>query len=429
MNIIIVGGGTAGYLSALVMSYKIDLASNNVTIIKSPNIPPIGVGESTVGSFVRTLINDCGINIDEVNFYVRPVTKHGIEFDFGNKIFHYTFDYIFDSVDSESGIPAGFRFKGGNYGNSRLSKHMIEKVNAHPNNESGAYHIENSKFLDYLERVLLNRGVKIISEEITDIKRDGDIIKSLNNKYKADYFIDCSGFKPILSNSKWYSYDNMLVNDRALVFQRNKGDSIRPYTQSTTMKSGWLWEIDHVDKTTCGYVYSSKYITDKKAKLEAEAKLDIIIDNSRVVKFKTGRLKKHWIGNVITLGNSDGFVEPLEATSIMVILKLSVDIRDITRYENKHNLIEKYNIFVNNFLDTIRDFVFIHFAYNKKLNTKYWKDYRSRSVLLQNCMGAELLEYYKQNNAHIKYHTNDIHSHDNPFGLEGWWSLFRGLEV
>ena len=426
MNIIIVGGGTAGYLSALMLSHKTDY---NITIIKSPNISTIGVGESTVGSFIETLRDHCGINMDEFNFYVRPITKYGIELDFGYTPFHYTFDYAFDVIDYKSNLPNGFNFKGGNYGNSKLSKYMIEKINAHPNPESTAYHIENSLFLDYLEKVLLIRGVKIISEEITDIKKDGNIIQLLNNKYEADYFIDCSGFKSILSNSEWYSYNNMLINDRALFFQKRLGNSIRPYTKGTTMNNGWLWEIDHNDKTACGYVYSSNHITDEEAKLEAESKLDITIDNSRIIKFKSGRLKEHWIGNVITLGNSDGFVEPLEASSIMVILKLSKDIIDIITYgKNQYNLIKKYNIFVNNYLDTIRDFIFIHFAFNKKLDTEYWKEYRSKSGLLQNGIGADLLEYYKQNHTHLKF-LNHVYVEENPYGIDGWWALFRGLDV
>jgi tryptophan 7-halogenase len=424
-NIVIIGGGTAGYLSALMLSFK---TNYNITIIKSPNISEIGVGESTVGSFISMIQDECGINMDEFNSHVRPVTKHGIEFDFGYKPFHYTFDNAFDSQEFKNDMPVGFDFKGGNYGNSQLSRHMIEKTNSHPNPQSLAFHIENKPFLNYLEKVLLSRGVKIISEEITDIKRDGDIIQSLNNEYEADYFIDCSGFKSILSNSEWYSYNNMLVNDRALFFQKRLGDSVRPYTKCTTMNSGWLWEIDHEDKTSCGYVYSSKHITDDKAKSEAESKLDIIIDNSRVIKFKSGRLKEHWIGNVITLGNSDGFVEPLESTSIMAILSLSSHIIDVIRCKNNDDLIKKYNVFVNNYLDTIRDFVFIHFAFNKKLDTDYWKDCRSRSGLLQSGIGSELLEYYKTNNTNIKF-LSHMYINENPFALEGWWSLFRGLDV
>jgi tryptophan 7-halogenase len=425
MRVIIVGGGTAGYLSALMLSFK---TNYDVTIIKSPNINTIGVGESTVGSFIDMLQNQCGINMKEFNSHVKPVTKYGVEFDFGDKPFHYTFDTAFDSQEYKNDLPKGFEFKDGNYGNSEFSRFMIEKINATPNPKSNAYQIENTPFLNYLEKVLQARGVKIISEEITDIKKDDDMIKSLNNKYEADYFIDCSGFKTILSNSEWESYGNMLVNDRALVFQRNLGDSIRPYTTATTMDNGWLWEIDHNHKSTCGYVYSSKYTSDDKAKLELELKLDTKITKSKIVKFKTGRLKEHWIGNVITLGNSDGFIEPLESTSIMIILSLSAHIIDIIRCKNNASLIERYNEYVNNYLDTVRDFVFIHFAFNKKLDTDYWKDCRSRAKLLQSGTGAELLEYYKTNNANIKF-LSHTYRDENPFGLEGWWSLFRGLKV
>ena len=131
---------------------------------------------------------------------------------------------------------------------------------------------------------------------------------------------------------------------------------------------------------------------------------------------------------MITLGNSDGFVEPLESSNIMIILSLSSHIIDVMRYENNDDLIKKYNVFANDYFDTIRDFIFMHFAFNKKLDTDYWKDCRSRVGLLQSGIGAELLEYYKTNNANIKF-LSHVYRDENPYGLEGWWSLFRGLGI
>ena len=112
----------------------------------------------------------------------------------------------------------------------------------------------------------------------------------------------------------------------------------------------------------------------------------------------------------------------------MVILKLSIEFIDIMRYEDNDDLIKKYNVFVNDYFDTIRDFIFIHFAFNKKLDTDYWKECRSRSGLLQSGVGAELLEYYIKNNTHLKFLTQ-VYVDKNPFRLEGWWALFRGLGV
>ena len=112
----------------------------------------------------------------------------------------------------------------------------------------------------------------------------------------------------------------------------------------------------------------------------------------------------------------------------MIILSLSAHIIDVIRCKNNASLIERYNEYVDNYLDTVRDFVFIHFAFNKKLDTDYWKDCRSRAGLLQSGIGAELLEYYKTNNANIKF-LSHAYRDENPFGLEGWWSLFRGLKV
>ena len=138
---------------------------------------------------------------------------------------------------------------------------------------------------------------------------------------------------------------------------------------------------------------------------------------------------KHWIGNTITIGNADAFVEPLESTALMAILTLITHVADIIRYGNKKaGLVDDYNEFVNEYYDTIRDFIFSHFCFNNKLDTKYWKDYRKRAKSFPEGIGKQILKKYKKNGVHIKFMTQ-FYVAQNPFNLEGWFSIFRGLEV
>ena len=426
INITIIGSGSAGLLTSLIFKNKIP--NSDVSIIHDKNTPVIGVGESTLGSFSNMLTNYAGIDIYDFNNNVKPVTKYGIWFDFGKKEFHFPFDNSFDFEYNNKLLPIGFDYDGGNFGNTPFSVKMI-KNDTPFSKETGAVHIDNKKLLKYLEKIAIERGIKFIDDKITSIQKEGDVILSLNKKYKADYFIDCSGFKPLLSKEKFHSYEDILVKNKALFFRTKTKNNIRSYTKSSTMNSGWLWEIDHSQGYTGnGYVYSSKYISDEDALKEVQKKLGIEITNYRVIPFKTGRLEKHWVGNVITIGNADGFVEPLEATSLLVILFLAKDVASIIKYgDNKGDLIDRYNIFVNKYYDTIKDFISMHFCFNDKLDTKYWKDYKKRIKLIpKDSLGYDILKYYLINNTHIKF-LSHVYNDINPYGIDGWYSVLRGL--
>jgi tryptophan halogenase len=428
VRITVIGAGSAGLISALIIQNKHNSAK--VTVIGSDKIPVIGVGESTVGSFGEVMRDHIGMDMNEFIREVKPTAKYGLWLDFGKSDFHYTFQTAFDRQEYNKAFPEGFYFKGGNYGHNQYSRDMINRSRTEPNSSSDSFNFDNGLFLMYLKKLAISRGIDFKEDTIKTIQREGDNVVSLNGIHKADYFIDCSGFNPLLSKEKWKSYEDTLVNDRALIFTRETGDKTRPYTKATTMNNGWLWEIDHSNRTGFGYVYSSKYITDDGALEEVQKHLGIVIPKHRVIKFKTGRLERHWVGNVITLGNTDGFIEPLEATSLMVIGGLSINIADIIRYGDKMgDLPEQYNDFVNVYYDNIHDFILAHFIYNKKLDTKYWIDYRARKVLFtKDRVGSKILKRYLNNDVHLKFMSN-VFDESNPFGLDGWFSIFRGLDV
>jgi tryptophan 7-halogenase len=424
MNITIIGSGSAGLLSALTLKHK--MPNCIVTIIRDPNEPVIGVGEATVGSFMSMLETHLNLNMNDFIEKVKPVIKYGVLYEFGKKDFHYTFDNAFDFQSYNKPLPKGFDFEGGNYGNTEFSKLMMSKENG---DYSGAFHVDNKLFLEYLENISIKKNIIFIDDKIESIKKKDDIIISLNDKYYADYFIDCSGFKSVLSDEKFISYSDSLVNDRSIFFRTKTKEKIKTYSHAITMNSGWLWVVDHTQGYSGnGYVYSSKYITDDDALKELEEKYKMKIKDYKVIPFKTGRKERHWVGNVITIGNADGFVEPLEATSLMVILKSIQLTSMIIKYgDKKGDLIIRYNQFINEYYDLIRDFILIHMCFNDKLDTVYWKDYLDRvDKLPKNSMGYNILDYYLKNNTHVLF-TSKFFSDDNPFSLDGWFQMYRGL--
>lgn len=422
MNIIVAGTGTAGLLSASILKHTIPDA--NVTIIDGGD-GVIGVGEGTFGSFIETLRDKAGVNIFDLVNDIDPVAKYGVELDFGKDKFHYTFDRVFDWWYKNEKLPVGFNFEGGNYGNSPFSNNMINKSGIKPFSNQHALHLNNEKWLVFMRKHAKNLGVNIIKDNITSIERTGDIITSINNKYKADYYIDCTGFKGLLTKSKWMPFKK-LINDRALFFITENDHPIRPYTVATTMNSGWFWEIDHMNRTGNGYVYSSKFITDEEAKNEIECKLGKNV-NGKVIKFRTGRRDKQWEGNVITIGNSGNFIEPLESTSIDIILHNTIGLSNILKTGVNDYMIDRYNKEMNERLDNMADFIAIHFIYNKKLDTDYWKYYNKLNVD-KGTLADDIIEYYRHNNTNIVM-TTKFYSDVNPFGVEGWYSILRGLDV
>lgn len=428
MNVIIVGDGSAGIISAIMLKHKIPHA--NVTIIKSSKINVIGVGESTTGTFTGMLDIHMGININDFVKKVNPVSKYGTLFKFGDSDFYYAMDSIFDKHDPKKDFPEGFYMKGANYGSTELSQLMINKQGIEFNENTLGLQLDNEKFLNYMNEHAKNIGINFITDTIDTVEREGNNIKSLNKKYFADIFIDCSGYNAVLSNEEWVDYSDYLINDRSFLFQTPLKGRVRPYTTATTMDSGWLWELDHFTHTVNGYVYSSKYSTEDEIKNELENHFKIKIKEHRVVKFTTGQRKKHWVGNCITIGNSDIFLEPLEATSLMVITRLINDMIDILRFGDKcGDLKDRYNIFTDKMFKNIRDFIFIHFCFNTKKDTKYWKDYNNRYTMIDdNSFCNDMIQYHLINDAHVKFVplvTDEI----NPYQFEGWINLFRGLNV
>lgn len=413
----IVGGGTAGYLTAIsFLKFKPEL---KITLIESPRIPVIGVGESSVINLVSFLHKYLDIDVHEFYRAVKPTWKLGIKFDWGDQ--PEGFNYVFSRSHQLEAIHLGNDSRD----NSLLSilmkdnkSHMIDRSGqkADPafalNKLSHAYHIDNELFIAFLERTAKARGLIHINDTIIEIYTNSESghISSLrgekNDKYEFDLYVDCTGFRSQLLektlNDPFCSYESSLFTDRALTFNLPNHGDIKPYTGVTTMNNGWLWNIPLRTEDHMGYVYSSTFCDAAEAQHELEDKFGSI-DNPKSIRFRSGRHEHSWSGNVFAVGNSFGFVEPLESTGIqMIVATLKTLFKQFPTSLTDENSINHLNQTTNENWDSVRWCLAIHYKYNTRIDSPFWQACQRDTDI---GAAAKVVNYYKANGSLVKAHN------------------------
>lgn len=396
MNIVIVGGGTAGWSTALNFSSK---TNHNITVVSSKEIPIIGVGESTTGQF-SDLIKT---NLDEVDFF----KKTGSTFKLGikhvdwlneNDYFNSPLGYDISDYDYYRLYHIAENKKFLSTQASLMENNQLPFVNNVPIQlNHTAYHLDTFKVGQYIKDYLIKeKKVKYIDGKVVKVNRDekGNV-KSVytdnQSEINGDLFVDCSGFRRLLcDNVKFKSYeDNLLVNKAVTFHIKNKEDTIiKNYTQATALKHGWIWEIPLQHRKGCGYVFCDKFISDDEAIQEIEEYIGEKIEVQKIIPFNSGRLEKIYDKNVLTVGLSSAFVEPLEATSIhMSVFQVNYFIHCMEKG------LEDYNKNICEKWDNIRDFIILHYR-SERRDTEFWKEASSNERLTDSL--KYMLELWKQ---------------------------------
>lgn len=403
MKIVIVGGGTAGWITALMTAKRHPY--HDITVIESTKIGVIGVGESTTGYLTDILINlgvDFGCSHDEFIFETGATLKYAIKHKgWTNDIDDYYIGPI-DGSESKEATPDAFFA----YGLEKLSaKKLInvsqcgywidkkmsnfEKNTNKFTNFRHAMHVDAHLVGKYFKKLCLaNANAKHIDDEVVDLSlTNNGYIKNLKlkkgNIIDGDLFIDCTGFSKVLmskmTGNKWVSYQKNLPLNTGLPFQlKYKINEIpEPYTTAWAQKNGWMWQIPLMDRKGCGYVFCDAFTTPDKAQEEIETILGQEIDPIKVIKFDTGRQDSAWIKNCITIGLSSAFLEPLEATSIhSTIVQGRVLVFEYIKYtlEETLNLGSQniYNQRTKKMFDDIKDFLVMHYMGGRN-DTEFWK--------------------------------------------------------
>ena len=442
-NILVVGSGSAGLIAALSLKRKIPQVT--VRIVRSPELGVIGVGEGTTPNFPKHIFDYLGISRKRFYAMAEPLWKTGIRFEWGPRShFNYSFSLQMDSHWSDLPRPNGY-YAHDDFANCHDAPALMEAGKAFPRQPNGcpdiqswhAFHIENKKFVDVLEIIAREAGVEIIDGKVTGCERGSAGISAVHledgRKLEADFFIDSSGFRSELLGKTleepFVSYDSSLFCDRAVVGGWDRTDEpILPYTRAETMDSGWAWQIEHEHHINRGYVYSSQFISDDEAAAEFTRKNPKAPKSPRVVKFRSGRYRRQWVENVVAIGNAGGFVEPLEATALMVVCSESRTLVDFLLHCGlvpTPTMRKLYNELLDGTWDDIRDFLALHYKVNTRLDTPFWRHCQNDTDL-----GGlpPLLEFYEENGptGFARYLLRD---HDNNFGIEGYLVMLVGNQV
>lgn len=388
----VLGGGTSGYFAALALKKRFPRL--RVAVIESSSIPIIGVGEATTTLMPPFLHHQLGIDVVELYQEVRPTWKLGIKFDWGLPGDYY-FTYPFGPAD-----PVDAHHHDGHLRNQSLTS-LLMAANRTPilRDPSGevrslmpatklAYHLHNAPFVSFLARHAARSGVEHVDALVDVVAApDQSRIESLRTKdgreLRFDLYVDASGFRSALIEkalgSPFQSYASSLFCDRAIVADVPQADGVvRPYTLAETMNHGWCWKIAVEGVDHRGYVHSSAFVSEADAIAEMRAKNPGMGD-TWTVRFRSGRHAEFWKGNVVAVGNAYGFVEPLESTALhMVIIELAYLLAGLEAAEGGPLDVAEINRRVGAHWDYLRWFLALHYKYNKKLDTDFWRENRER---------------------------------------------------
>ncbi|MFG6486147.1 tryptophan halogenase family protein [Roseateles sp. BYS78W] len=410
-RIVIVGGGTAGWMTAAPLGQLMGSGDHGarceIVLIESPEIGTVGVGEATLPTirfYNRTL------QLDNAEFIRKTQAsfKLGIEFKdwghLGNRFFH-GFGEFGPAIANRSSVMHWLRLHGhGGMDNPEawstatvmaMRNRFVPPegdVASAANAYSYAFHFDAGLYAAFLREYAMARGVKREEGTIVDVSvRPGDgfvtaVTLADGRRIEGDLFIDCSGFRALLIEGVckvgYRDWTHWLPCDSAQAVPCDRVSPLTPYTTSTARSAGWQWRIPLQHRTGNGHVYCSGYISDDEAGRVLMGNLDGAAQGEpRQLRFKTGVRKKSWDRNVVAIGLSSGFLEPLESTSIQLIMdgvgrliELFPD-RRCDRF-----LADEYNRRMTQQYESIRDFIVLHYKLTQRDDSEFWRYCAAMSI-------------------------------------------------
>ena len=444
-NILVMGGGSAGLLAAI--SLKRKLPQLAVRVVRSKEMGVIGVGEGTTPAFGRHLFDSLGIPRAPFYKHARPVWKLGIRFLWGpRERFDYTFTPQLDIQLPGLPRPNGYYCET-DFRDVHLSAALMNRDLAWAKQDDGTpdvqawhgFHLENTLLVDVLEKIAQEVGVELTDAKVSSAERGPKGIAALHledgRKLEADLYVDASGFRSELLGktleTPFESFDKHLFCDRAIVagWERESDEPILPFTTAETMDSGWAWRIDHEEIINRGYVYCSAFITDDEACAEFLRKNPRIKREPRIVKFRSGRYRRMCVDNVVAIGNASGFVEPLEATALMVICSQCEALTTALHHSGMEfgpSMRDFLNSHLSVMWDNVRDFLAFHYKFNTRLSTPFWKHAQEDTDI---SALDEMMKLYHENGPTGLLRYKLPTGPENDFGIEGYLVMLLGMKV
>ena len=448
-KILIVGGGTSGWMTACLLCKRVK--NVEITLVESSDIPTVGVGEATIIQ-MNYFLKEMGLKEKDWMPSCNATYKEGIYFEnFYQKGAHYwhpfqqvnlevTDYWIHKYYKERLSVDSYFDYCYSNTVRNKNNRINLEnKINLDKiHNVDYTYHLDASLFAQHLKSfVALPGGVKHLVDDVTGVNLDEDgsvsgVETDANGTLSADLYVDCSGFRSLLLGDKlkepYLDYHDRIPNDRAIAVRipyQDRDREMHPFTSATALDAGWVWNIPLWHRIGTGYVYSSEY----KSEDEAEQELRLHLGEDRVkdlpfhhIPMKIGKYQNTWKKNVVAIGLSAGFIEPLESTGIE-LAQLGAGILSLylkNHCSNRSASQQLYNVKMQSVFDEISDYIQLHYVLTDREDTDYWRDQKYSSTEIRRDVLAKLA---RRESSYSLDETGDL------FSNTAWNSILIGMRM
>jgi len=435
-KVVIAGGGTAGWVAAAAISKQLGQLLD-IQLIESDDIGTIGVGEASIPP-MRAFHRLAGVNEQTFMRETQATFKLGIQFEnwarqgdcyihafgeVGKNTWLADFHHIWLEAQAQ-----GLAGPLDDYCLELQAALKHKFMTSEKGGPNYAYHLDAGRYSHYLRRLGKERGVTRTEGRITRVEQDPDtgFIQALHlesgERIQGDLFIDCTGFRGLLIEdclkTGYEDWTHWLPTDRAVAVQTRSEEPPPPYTRAVALESGWQWQIPLQHRTGNGLVFSSEYQSEDQAReqllnnLKGERLTDPLL-----IRFKAGRRKKMWNKNCVALGLASGFLEPLESTSIYLVMIGVTRLLQLFPFDGvTESAIRHYNNTAQEELERIRDFIILHYKLTERDDTDFWRHCRDREIPESL---AQRIELYRQT-GQIKPTELDL------FRLTSWLQVMHG---
>jgi 2-polyprenyl-6-methoxyphenol hydroxylase-like FAD-dependent oxidoreductase len=451
IDIVIVGGGTAGWMAANLMASRWGAGRARITVIESPEIGIIGVGEGSTPSLRRFFRK---IGVEEADWmkachatYKLNVRFEGWSPESGVAAYSHPFVSKIDSLNEQAffvncltrrlgldvtTLPDLFLLSGVLAAQGKGPANPVH----FPFNIEYGYHFDSGLLGRFLADLAVSRGVKLIKATVrtAELSSRGDIVAVLGDndlRITGDFFVDCTGFNSLLLQRQlgvpFRSFSSNLFNDSAVVIATAPPTraTLPVETVSRALSGGWSWHIPLTSRVGNGYVYSSAFLSADRAEAELRRSLGLTANSgeARHLKMKVGQVERHWERNCLALGLSQGFIEPLEATALHLV---QVSIESFMTYYEEGQFTplhqSRFNKEIVERFERIRDYIVAHYKLNTRSDSDYWRANRDNAQL-SDALGALLQAWFDRSDIAGEIQRTQGSSH---FGMMSWHCLLAG---
>lgn len=439
IKVVIAGGGTAGWVAAAALVRQVPELLD-ITLVESEEIGTVGVGEATIPP-MRVFHKRLRIDEQEFMRASSATFKLGIQFEDWSKVGEHYLHY-FGKTGKDTSLAEFIHFwlRGRELGVAgEFGEYSLECMAAREGkfgrkenlDINYAYHLEASGYAKFLRALCERDGVRRVEGKIVGVRQraeDGHVealLMESGDTVSGEFFIDCTGFQGLLIEKTLHSgyedWSQWLICDRAVAVQSTQTGPPVPYVRSVAHAGGWSWQIPLQHRLGNGSVYCSGHMSDDEA---ASNLLDFVpgstLSEPKLIKFRPGRRLKPWVKNVVALGLSSGFVEPLESTSIHLVMTGVTRLLRLFPFDGIYSAVtEEYNRQAREELERIRDFIILHYNATSRNDSDFWNYCRHMNVPETLSERVDLF----RTSAHVFPKSGDL------FPIGSWTQVLLGQNI